>query len=358
MNPCIAVLLAFAALGAADKLLGGRLGVAGEFDRGLSAMGGLCCSMLGIYCVAAAVLSRAAEGLAALGLPFDPSLPVGMVLATDMGGWAVAKTLAATPALAVYTGLLAASTLGCLVSFVLPMALGALPGHEVMGYMQGVLWGLIALPAGLVAGGLAAGMAPAALARNLWPVLALVALLMAGLRFFPRGCVRVLALVGEGVRWLGLILFCLVVLGLFWPAAAVADLALVHEALVIVLRITAVVCGSQVAGRLALAWGGGLIARAAAALGTNEYGVLGLVVSLVSSVGMLPLYGRMDVRGKVMNAAFTVGGSFALGGQLAFVSSVADGRAVAAWFLCKLLAGGLAAALAVKFTRNGKAPRG
>ena len=159
------------------------------------------------------------------------------------------------------------------------------------------------------------------------------------------------------MRWLGLILFCLVVLGLFWPAAAVADLALVHEALVIVLRITAVVCGSQVAGRLVLAWGGGLIARAAKALGTNEYGVLGLVVSLVSSVGMLPLYGRMDVRGKVMNAAFTVGGSFALGGQLAFVSSVADGRAVAAWFLCKLLAGGLAAALAVQFTRNEKAAR-
>ena len=47
-----------------------------------------------------------------------------------------------------------------------------------------------------------------------------------------------------------------------------------------------------------------------------------------------------------------VAGAFVLGGQMAFVSSVADGRAVAAYFAAKLSAGILAVWLAARFTRN------
>ena len=59
MNIVIAILLCFALLGAVDKILGGKLGVAQEFDRGLAAMGPLCVSMAGIYCVAVYALSGA-----------------------------------------------------------------------------------------------------------------------------------------------------------------------------------------------------------------------------------------------------------------------------------------------------------
>ena len=44
MNILIAILLCFAFLGALDKIIGGKLGIAGEFDRGLAAMGPLCLS--------------------------------------------------------------------------------------------------------------------------------------------------------------------------------------------------------------------------------------------------------------------------------------------------------------------------
>ena len=46
----------------------------------------------------------------------------------------------------------------------------------------------------------------------------------------------------------------------------------------------------------------------------------------------------MDVRGKVMNAAFTVAGALCCG-QMAFASSVAGGWAVAAYFAAKLCRG-------------------
>ena len=210
MNAPIAVLLLFAALGAADEALGGRLGVAPAFRSGLAAMGPLCLSMAGIYSVAVSALS----GMAGRGggpLPFDAALPAGLALA---------------------------------------------------------------------------------------------------------------------------------------PQQAVA------EALVIVAKITAVVCGSLVASSLVLARCGGALSRLAARLGVNEYAVLGLAASLVSSISMLPLYPRMDVRGKVMNVAFTVAGAFVLGGQMAFASSVAGGWAVAAYFAAKLSAGALALWLAARFTKN------
>ena len=63
MNALIAILLLFALLGAVDKIIGGKLGVAEEFDRGLAAMGPLCLSMSGVYCVAVAALGSHPESL-------------------------------------------------------------------------------------------------------------------------------------------------------------------------------------------------------------------------------------------------------------------------------------------------------
>lgn len=354
MNICIGVLLCFAALGLVDKALGGRLGVAAELDRGLAAMGGLSLSMTGIYCLIIAAVGALEGGLSAVSraLPFDASLLAGMLLAPDMGGWATASQLAASDALAAYSGLLVASTLGCLVSFTLPIALGSLENYQITGFMQGVVWGLIALPAGLVAGGAALGLSPLVLARNLWPVLVLCALLVLGLARAPRLCLGALAGFGEAVRVLGVLAFGAVALGLFLPGLAIAPQSLVAEALIIVFKITVVVCGAMVATALLLARCGEAVRRVAGRLGVNEYAVLGLLASLVSTVSMLPLYSRMDVRGKVMNAAVSVSGAFVLGGQMAFVSSVSDSRSVAAFFVCKILAGALAAALALKFTKN------
>ena len=351
MNIVIAILLCFALLGAADKILGGKLGVAQEFDRGLAAMGPLCVSMAGIYCVAVYALSSASKDIAALtrGLPFDPSLLLSMLLATDMGGWAAAKELAATPELAVYSGLLVASTMGCLISFTLPVSLGGLARHEVMGFMQGVVWGIVALPAGLLLGAVVCGLSAAQTLWNVLPVLVLCVLFIAALKFAPRGCIVFLTIFGQTVRVVGILLFCVMTAGLFLPAFGIVPQDIVLEALLVILKITAVVCGATVASALLMAKAGRFLERFSRMLGVNEYAVLGLLANLVSNVSMLPLYRRMDVRGKVMNAAFCVSGAFIIGGQLAFVSGVAP-DAVGSFFACKLVGGILAAALALKFT--------
>ena len=355
MNVCIAVLLCFALLGALDEGSGGRLGGGGSVSSG-PFVHGFAVLFYGRHLLHSrhGIARRSRESWRGTA-PFDSSLLPGMLLAPDMGGWASAAALASTPELAVYAGLLVASTLGCLVSFVLPVSLGTLQYQQAMEFMQGIVWGIIALPAGLVLGALILKIAPGILLKNLWPVMALCAILSLALRFAPLGCARVLGWFGAGVRWLGVLLFCWMTWGLFVPERSVMPPDVVEEVLVIILKITIIVCGSLVAGRLVLAKCSRWLEWAASRLGVNEYAVLGLLTSLVSSVSMLPLYPRMDARGRMINAAFTVSGAFVLGGQMAFAAGVADGRAVAAYFATKLAGGLLALILVFCFAKNTEA---
>ena len=239
--------------------------------------------------------------------------------------------------------------MGCLTSSTLPVSLGGLARHEVMGFMQGVVWGIVALPAGLLLGAVVCGLSAAQTLWNVLPVLVLCVLFIAALKFAPRGCIVFLTIFGQTVRVVGILLFCVMTAGLFLPAFAIVPKDIVLEALLVVLKITAVVCGATVASALLMAKAGRFLERFSRMLGVNEYAVLGLLANLVSNVSMLPLYSRMDVRGKVMNAAFCVSGAFIIGGQLAFVSGVAP-DAVGSFFACKLVGGILAAVLALKFT--------
>ena len=56
----------------------------------------------------------------------------------------------------------------------------------------------------------------------------------------------------------------------------------------------------------------------------------------------------MDDKGKLMNGAFSVSGAYFMGGQMGFVSSVADGYTVAVMVIAKVICGGLGVLLAYK----------
>lgn len=342
MNFCIVILLLFSLLGAADKILNGRLGVANAFDQGLRAMGGLCFSMVGIYCIGITAIGahpRIFSQLSAV-VPFDISLLAGVLLAPDLGGYSICTQLAASPALGLYAGLLISSTVGCTISFVLPTSLGTLPAAEADSFMNGISLGIITVPVGLLLGGLLLGISPRILFANLWPVLLLCCVLCLFLYFAPKHSIKALTILGDLIRITGIVLFCVVAAGVFVPTASVVSSSLVNEVLVIVLKITVIVCGSMVASQLILTHFAGALNRAGQLLGINEYAVIGLFISLATSISMLPLFSKMDRRGKIMNAAFTVSGAFVLGGQLAFVSSVQSSSAmVAIYMLTKIVSG-------------------
>lgn len=359
MNICVAILLAAALLGVVDKAAGGRLGLAAGFDRGVQQMGSLCVSMTGFYCAATALCSLVMDsGAVQTGEGwFDPSLPVCMALAVDMGGWNAAAQMASSPQLAAFTGLLVASTVGCLVSFSLPVAVGFLDKEEIPGFMQGVLWGVLALPFGLGAGGLVLGLDPWTLLRNLAPVAGLCAVLAVMLFLAPGVTGRIFSAFGAFVHGLGILLFGLVVVSVFFEGLLPLDSGLPAEAVMTVFRITVIVCGANICSDLALARCGGFLDRCARRLGVAPVAVVGLAASAISSISMLPSYRAMDDRGKAANAAFCAAGAYVIGGQLAFVSSVAGNRETAAFLVCKLVSGVLAVVLVGAFGCPRPAPK-
>ena len=51
MNIFIAIMLVFAAAGLLDEILGGKLGLMPNFEKGLATMGGLAMSTVGFYAI-------------------------------------------------------------------------------------------------------------------------------------------------------------------------------------------------------------------------------------------------------------------------------------------------------------------
>ena len=167
--------------------------------------------------------------------------------------------------------------------------------------------------------------------------------------------IRVLSALGNLVRIASLLLFALVMLGVFLPSYQIVSDDLFFESLTIVIKIAVVVAGSMVAASLILRYFYNAIARIADRLGINAYSVVGLIASLATCISMIPMLDKMDQRGKVMNAAFAVSGAFVLGGQLAFMASVEPSSVVSAYMAAKLTGGICAVVAAMAFTPKSSA---
>ena len=94
----IAVMAAFAALGALDRILGNKFGIGKEFEEGILAMGSLAIAMIGVITLApvlAAVLKPVIVPIFSL-LGADAAMFAGSILACDMGGGALAAQMTAS----------------------------------------------------------------------------------------------------------------------------------------------------------------------------------------------------------------------------------------------------------------------
>lgn len=77
----------------------------------------------------------------------DPGM-LGGVLAIDMGGYQLCKELAQDPAIGRYGGIIVGATLGCTITFTIPVGMGMLGEREKPLFAKGILAGLCMLPVG------------------------------------------------------------------------------------------------------------------------------------------------------------------------------------------------------------------
>lgn len=341
-------------IGGTDYLLKNRFGIGHKFIEAFEIMRTLAIASAGII-VLAPVL---AEWLQPLLLPLfrmmhaDPAM-FGSLIANDMGGYPLAMMLAEDHEMGLMAGAITSSMLGATLVFILPVGMGVISKDDVPFFIRGVLLGLIAIPVGSIAGGLAAGFDAAKVLVNHIPVLLLSAVLAVGFVLIPQKVVRITAAVGRGVSFLsilGIILGAVMhltgkTIPLFESAAPLMEgLEVAAGIAVVLLGILPMIELLMRAMKKPL----GALGRM---LGVNMESASGLVCALANPMPPMTMLKRMDPRGKILNMAWLICIQCVFGDHLGFTAGVAP-EMVAPMIVGKLTGGFVAMALAIWQTRK------
>lgn len=341
MNIFTAVMLVFAFIGLIDKMFGSKTRLSSSFDKGLLTMGTMTVSIIGVSCVGVAFISNHSDFILSYlsKMPFDPSVLGGMLLAADMGGFAISSQLTSDVQMLVLNGVVLSSLFGQFVTFQLPVITSATEKENLPGLLKGFMIGIIVIPVGLMVSGFLLHLRFLTIIRQMVPILVLCVILILGLMKAPKQALSIFQIVVNLTQFLVCALFLLTILGIFIPDLAYADMDSVQEISVIVLKSTIIICGSMVLCESILKFFRAKLQKLALKLGTNEISIVAMLLNCATSLAILPLLGKMDDKGRMLNAAFSVSGAYFLGGQLGFVSSVASPSTVTVYLAAKVLCG-------------------
>ena len=340
----IAVMAGFAVAGAVDRVLGNRLGLGEKFEEGIMAMGPLGVAMLGVISLApvlAAVLKPVvAPVFDALGA--DPAMFAGSLLACDMGGGVLARELTADGDAAALGGIITGSMLGATLVFTIPVAMGILSEEDRPAMARGILCGVVTIPVGVLAGGLAAGFRLGMILRNLLPIVLFAALIVLGLWKAETAMIRGFAAFGKGVVALITLALAAAILEELTGFTLIPGLAPLGEGFEIVGEIAIVLAGAFPLVYAVTKVFHRPLMKLGTALGINDTAAAGLVASLANSIATFGMVRNMDHRGKVVNIAFAVSAAFVFGDHLGFTAGFAPEMILP--MIVGKLAGGVAAA--------------
>ena len=347
------IMALFALIGAADRILGNRMGLSERFEEGITAMGGLALAMLGIICLAPVL----ANLLRPLVVPLfrllgaDPAMFAGSILACDMGGGALAVQLADDPQSGLFGGVLCGSMLGATVVFTIPVAMGILEEKDRPFLAKGILAGIVTIPLGLLVGGLIAGMPVLKILKNLIPIVLFAGLIAVGLWRWENAMIKGFGIFGKGI--IALITVGLAA-GIFEGITGITlipGLAPIEEGFLTVGAIAIVLAGAFPLVAVLTKLLRKPLLKLGITLGINETAAAGLLASLANSIASFTLIKDMDDRGKVVNIAFAVSAAFVFGDHMGFTAGFAP-EWIAPMIIGKLVGGVSAVAVALWLTKK------
>ena len=354
INEIILSLMAvFLVLGALDRVIGNKFGLGEKFEEGILAMGALALAMIGILCLAP-VLSDLLRPVVVPVYTFlgaDPAMFAGTILANDMGGAALARELALTEEAGQFGGLIVGAMLGPTIVFTIPVALGILKREDLEPLAQGVLAGIVTIPLGAFAGGLAAGFPVGMVLRNLIPIVLIALLLALGLWKRPAAMVKGFAVFGKVVVALITLGLAAAIVESLTGLALVPGMAPIEEGFVTVGAIAIVLAGAFPLVYVITRVFQKPLLRLGRLLGMNDVAAAGLVATLANNIPMFQMLHQMDRRGKVINVAFAVSAAFVFGDHLGFTAGF-DETMIFPMIVAKLTGGAAAVGLALLLTRK------
>ncbi len=340
-----------AVIGGIDYILGNRFGFGKRFEEGFLLLGPTALSMAGIICLTPILSLFLKNAIVPLWvqLGLDPAM-LGGILAIDMGGYQLAKDLAISPNVGIYSGLIVAATFGCTITFTIPVGMGMIEQKDQPVFARGMLIGIGMMPISLIVGGLLCKLRLVDILIQSLPIVILSILLMIGIGKFPKRTVKgfsIAALLIKILATVGLIAgtVCYMTGWNFIP-----NLSPIEDAMAVVSSIGVVMLGSLPIAELLqrllkcpLSWIG-------KKTGMNNSSIAGLLIGIVSPVPAIVMIKDMDRRGKVVNAAFLVCAASTLAAHMGFTFSVE--RDFVLPLLCSKLVGGMVGVVcALIFTR-------
>ena len=349
----IAVMAAFAVLGAVDRIIGNRFGLGQEFENGILAMGSMGLAMIGIISLSPVLagLLRPVVVPVYEFLGADPAMFAGTLLACDMGGGPLARELSADSQAALLGGVITGSMMGATIVFTIPVAMGIVEAEDRPALAKGILAGIVTIPVGILVGGLVAGFPALMVARNLIPIVIIAALIAVGLWKAEKTMVRGFELFGKGVVAVITVGLAAIIVEALTGFVVIEGLAPIEEGFATVGNIAIVLAGAFPLVYAITRLLRQPLLKLGRTLGVNDVAAAGLVTTLANSIATFSMVKDMDRRGKVVNTAFAVSAAFVFGDHLGFTAGFAP-EMLPAVILGKLAGGVAAVAVALLLTRK------
>lgn len=334
------IMAVFAVIGALDKITGNHLKLGDEFEKGITTLGPLSLSMLGMMTIAPALSTVLIPLITpvATAVGFDPSALAGILIANDMGGAALADSIAKQEVLGAFHGLCVASMLGATVSFTIPVALHSAKKENHDDVLLGLLCGICTIPVGCFISGLVMGISPLTVLINLLPALLISVIIVIGLLKFPKITIKIFSVFGKIIS---IMITCGLALGIFQTLTGkviLKNTAPLMESAATVFTICITLAGTFPL----IAIISKILKKPLSALGRkmelDDTSVVGLIATLANSIATMESADKMNRKGRVLNLAFAVSAAFVFGDHLAFTLSY-NGKYIIPVIIGKLVAG-------------------
>ncbi|WP_264737884.1 ethanolamine utilization protein EutH [Cytobacillus firmus] len=353
-NFIIYLIAIFVAIGGIDRILGNKFKIGEEFSKAFYSMGALSLSMIGIISISPVLADILIPIISPVYSFFgaDPSMFASTLFALDMGGYKLATEMADDMDAANFSWVFLGTMMGPTLVFTIPVALNLIQKKDQANFAKGILIGLMTIPIGCLIGGWISGFHLLWMIKNLLPTILLSIMIMISLLKIPKATTKMFigfSKIIEVVLISGLVI---VIFQTLTGVEFINNLVPIHESFKTIGDITIMLAGAFPLVFFLQHVLKKPFEKAGNKIGLTHQSLIGLLSSLAHHVPMFSKFDLLDARGKVINTAFAVSGSFVMGSHLGFVAAV-DKSFIVPMIFGKLSAGILAALIAY-FVMNDK----
>lgn len=348
MNILTVIILIFSLLGIIDKLLGNKLGLGKEFEKGFALFAPMVFSMLGILVVSPAIgyfLTPFFDWFYSV-FKIDPSIIPASIFANDMGGMTLANTICKSESIGNFSAFIVSSMMGCVVSFTIPFALSVVKKEQHKDMFFGILCGIITVPVGCFAGGLISGINVSDLLITLLPLIIFSVILCVMLILFTNFCVKAFVLFGHLIRWISMIGLAFSIFTFLTKIEVCKYFDSFENSAFICANACVTLSGALPFMFIVSKLLNKPLGKIGKSLGINSVSAFSFLSTLVTNVTTFSFMEKMDRKGVVLNSAFAVSAAFVFGGHLAFTMAF-NAEYIMPMIVGKLISGACAIFLAL-----------